>query len=63
MVGKTKAGATTVLHYLCNNVLEGSYNDVQNVVYKLKEMNDKKYDNMKIGDKENISEICLPNVV
>ncbi len=37
MLGKTKAGKTTSSHYLSHSILEGGYNDRNNVVYKLKE--------------------------
>jgi regulator of PEP synthase PpsR (kinase-PPPase family) len=54
LLGKTKAGKTTTSHYLTHQVLEGGYNDQNNVVYKLKEA-DKKYLTAKIGDSEHNS--------
>lgn len=61
LLGKTKAGKTTTSHYLTNHILEGGYNDQQSIVYKLKEVKDRKYNDAKIGDKESESETQIPN--
>ena len=60
LLGKTKAGKTTSSHYLSHSVLEGGYNDRNNIVYKLKEGG--KNSLALVGDDESKSQTRIPNL-
>lgn len=52
LLGNTKAGMTTAMHYIANQVLVGYKGDYDQVFYKIQ---NSKYENAEIGLNEKVS--------